>query len=260
MGAVVRKLNNTTGLKVIDGAGNKKTKRIKADGSVDKRYNNTSTKQKGVSSKVYFLNREEIELMKQAFLNKIDKSKTPTNELMNRRNYALFCMGINIGLRISDLIKLRWCDIFDKHWNFKEFTTIQPKKTARFNKYVTIAFNDSFKDAALEYKNEVVRLRDLPKFDDYIFWGKMDTDKPVGEKNMNAMLKDTAQNAGIKKNIGTHSLRKTFGYNFFREASDRGYALKMLQEWFGHDSSDTTLRYIGFTMEELINFVNSVNL
>lgn len=259
MGEAVKKTKRVSHLKLIDGNTNK-VKRIKADGTVDQRYKNTGNRKSGVSSKVYFLNREEIEMMKSSLLKNIEESSEPTNELMNRRNYALFCMGINVGLRISDLIKLRWCDIFDKHWEVKDMISIKPKKTERFNKYVTIVFNDSFKMAVQEYKNEVTRLRDLPQLDDYIFWGKMNANSPIKEKSVCAIIKLVAEQAGIKKNVGTHSLRKTFGRNFYMESKDRAYALRMLQECFGHESASTTLTYIGITIEELVSFYNSVNL
>ena len=259
MGEAAKKTKSVSNLKIVDGTTSKE-KRIKADGTIDQRYNNTGNKKAGVSSKVYFLTREEIELMKNAFIKDIEESCTPTNELMNRRNYALFCMGINVGLRISDLIKFKWCDVFDKHWQVKDMISIKPKKTERFNKYVTIVFNDSFKNAVQEYKNEVTRLKDLPNMEDYIFWGRMDENSPVKEKSVCAIMKKTAEEAGIKKNVGTHSLRKTFGRNFYMENKDRAYALRMLQECFGHESPYTTLTYIGVTLEEQVNFYNSVNL
>lgn len=258
MGEAARN-KSTAKLRVLDGSSTKE-KRIKADGTVDKRYYNTNTRTKGTSSEVYFLDRNEIELVKNRLLYNIENATTPTNELMNRRNYALFCMGINVGLRISDLIKLTWGDIFDKRWDFKDFASLRPKKTERFNKYVTIGFNDSFKTAALEYKNNVTRLRDLPALSDYIFFGKMDYYEPIDEKHAYAIIKKNAIDAGVKKNVGTHSLRKTFGHNFYMEAKDKAYALRMLQEWFKHETPDTTLRYIGCTLDELLNFANSVNL
>lgn len=259
MGEAAKKTKSQSYLKIVDGT-TSKAKRINADGTIDQRHKNVSNKRAGVSSKVYFLNREEIELMKNAFIKNIESSCEPTNELMNRRNYALFCMGINVGLRISDLIKFKWCDIFDKHWQLKDMISIKPKKTERFNKYVTIVFNDSFKNAVQEYKNEVTRLRDLPDMEDYIFWGKMYSNVPIQEKSVCAIMKKTAEEAGIKKNVGTHSLRKTFGRNFYMENKDRAYALRMLQECFGHESPYTTLTYIGVTLEEQVNFYNSVNL
>lgn len=259
MGEAAKKTKSASYLKIVDG-NTSKSKRIKADGSVDQRYKNTGNKRAGVSSKVYFLDKEEIGLMKAAFLKNIEDSCEPTNELMHRRNYALFCMGINVGLRISDLIKFKWSDVFDKNWVVKDMISIKPKKTERFNKYVTIIFNDSFKTAVQDYREEVKRLRDLPKLDDYIFWGKMYSDEPIQEKSVCAIMKLVAEQAGIKKNVGTHTLRKTFGRNFYMETKDRAYALRMLQECFGHESPSTTLTYIGITIEELVNFYTSVNL
>jgi len=257
MGEAARN-KNVARLRIIDGSSTK-SKRIKTDGTVDKRCYNTSNKKKG-STKVYFLTREEIDMMKSTIQKNIDGAKTPTNELMHRRNYALFCMGINVGLRISDLIKLKWGDIFDKCWEPKDIISIKPKKTERYNKYVTIAFNDNFKSAAKEYKEQATRLKDLPTLDDYIFCGKMDASSPIKETSVGNMIKKLAEDAGIKKNICTHSLRKSFGRNFYMEAKDRAYALRMLQEAFGHESPATTLTYIGVTMEELVDFYNSVNL
>lgn len=259
MGEAAKKTKSPSYLKIVDGT-TSKAKRINADGTIDQRHKNTSNKKAGVSSKVYFLTREEIELMKNAFLKNIESSCEPTNELMNRRNYALFCMGINVGLRISDLIKLKWSDVFDKYWQVKDMLSLKPKKTERFNKYVTIVFNDSFKTAVQDYKQEVTRLKDLPELDDYIFCGKMYSNIPIKEKSVCAIIKKTAEEAGIKKNVGTHSLRKTFGRNFYMESKDRAYALRMLQECFGHESPYTTLTYIGVTLEEQVNFYNSVNL
>lgn len=259
MGEAAKKAKSVSYLKIVDGT-TSKAKRINADGTIDQRHKNTSNKRAGVSSKVYFLTREEIELMKNAFIKNIESSSEPTNELMNRRNYALFCMGINVGLRISDLIKLKWSDVFDKHWQVKDMLSLKPKKTERFNKYVTIVFNDSFKTAVNDYKQQVVRLKDLPELDDYIFCGKMYPKIPIKEKSVCAIIKETAEEAGITKNVGTHSLRKTFGRNFYMESKDRAYALRMLQECFKHVTPSQTLTYIGITIEELVNFYNSVNL
>ncbi|MCJ2173246.1 hypothetical protein C7M22_00288 [Bacillus velezensis] len=45
----------------------------------------------------------------------------------------------------------------------------------------------------------------------------------------------------VLDNIGTHTLRKTFGYHFYRQTKD----VAMLQEIFNHSDQRTTLRYIG---------------
>ena len=51
--------------------------------------------------------------------------------------------------------------------------------------------------------------------------------------------------AGITARIGTHTLRKTFGYHFYQEYKDIG----LLQYLFNHSSQRVTLLYIGITQE-----------
>jgi len=54
--------------------------------------------------------------------------------------------------------------------------------------------------------------------------------------------------------IGTHTLRKTFGYHFYKKTND----IALLMELFNHSSQSITLRYIGmnqdFMDEQLIDF------
>ena len=60
---------------------------------------------------------------------------------------------------------------------------------------------------------------------------------------------------GIKENIGTHTLRKTFGYHHYRKFKD----IALLQKIFNHYSPSVTLRYIGIDQEEInksyMNFI-----
>lgn len=59
-------------------------------------------------------------------------------------------------------------------------------------------------------------------------------------------LKDAAKACGIKQNIGTHTLRKTFGYFHYQSNHD----IVFLQRLFGHSSALITMRYIGIADEE----------
>ena len=52
---------------------------------------------------------------------------------------------------------------------------------------------------------------------------------------------------GLKYNIGTHSLRKTFGYHHYKQFKD----IVILQKIFNHSSSDITLRYIGIDQDKI---------
>ena len=56
---------------------------------------------------------------------------------------------------------------------------------------------------------------------------------------------NACNNAGINLNIGTHTLRKTFGYHFYQEKKD----IVILQKIFNHSTPDITLRYIGINQD-----------
>ena len=54
--------------------------------------------------------------------------------------------------------------------------------------------------------------------------------------------------AGVE-HVGNHTLRKTFGYWFYKATKD----IAMLQEILNHSHPSVTLRYIGITEEETQN-------
>lgn len=59
----------------------------------------------------------------------------------------------------------------------------------------------------------------------------------------------------MEEKIGTHTLRKTFGYHHYEKFKD----VVMLQKIFNHSSTEITLRYIGIEQDEIdesyVNFV-----
>ncbi|MBO8430908.1 site-specific integrase, partial [Spirochaetes bacterium] len=50
-------------------------------------------------------------------------------------------------------------------------------------------------------------------------------------------------------NIGTHSMRKSFGYHHYKQFKD----VAMLQMIFNHSSPQITLRYIGINQDQIDN-------
>ena len=60
-------------------------------------------------------------------------------------------------------------------------------------------------------------------------------------------IKEACRRAGFSGNVGCHTLRKTYGYHFYRETRD----LAALMIHFNHSSEQITKRYIGITQEEV---------
>lgn len=144
------------------------------------------------------------------------------------RNYFLFVMGLNTGLRISDLLPLRVMDVRGKsHIVMRETKT---RKNKRF------LINMDLRNIILDYTIEM-------SDDDYLFPSKK-TDLPLKRVQAYKVLSKAASNVGIE-NFGTHSMRKTFG--FWHYTINKNVAL--LQDIFNHSSPDITLRYIGINQD-----------
>ena len=70
------------------------------------------------------------------------------------------------------------------------------------------------------------------------------------------IINNVAKEVGIKEKIGTHTLRKTFGYH----AYNKGYDIAIIQMLFNHSSPSVTLRYIGITQDNLDDVYLSLDL
>lgn len=161
--------------------------------------------------------------------------------LRNRseRDFMLFLLGITVGLRISDLLRLKKEDLYKPHVTIIEKKT---KKTKRFKipgyikKYV-IPYADSLKEG------------------DYVFKSRQGNNKPIGRSTAYKILNEAARHCRLQE-IGTHTLRKTFGYHHYKV----NHNVAMLQELFNHSKPEITLRYIGITQEEIDRSVDKVKL
>lgn len=235
---------------------NKEIVKYNLDGSVKKTHSN---RQKGVSSEVYAFNtQEDINNMINVLNEHIFYASTSKKKKSAARNKLLFILGINLGIRASDLRSVRWSFFFDdiNSLCFKDCYTIMPKKTANKSKYVTLYFNKAVKTAIMEYVSEYP----IDSIDDYLFTSQKGSDEAIEESSIWRIIKATAAEAGIKQNIGSHSLRKTFGYWIWHNAEDKNEALCILQMVFNHSSPATTAKYIGITDGEIKNAFNSIAL
>ena len=159
------------------------------------------------------------------------------------RNRALFLLGITSALRISDLLALRWTDVLDvEDYNsghgptlaFRPSVEMRERKTGKrkvFPLGSTVA-------GALGEWRRVNR-------GEFIF-SNVGGGAPISRVQAWRVLSRAAALAGLK-GIGTHSLRKTWGYH----ARKNGVYIALIMEALNHSSEAVTLRYLGFTGEEV---------
>ena len=246
--------DNVIELIKIDGKLGKKPEiRYNKDGSVDKRRPHINS---GVSTEVYpFNTEEEIKAMIDVFNNRIENASDENKRMIACRNKMLFLIGINISLRASDLITLKWNFFFKDNGEFKDFYTLMPKKTRKQKKFVKLFFNQAVKKSVNDYIKEYP----IQDMDEYLFKSRKG-DKCICEDVLGRIIKEAAKEAGIEKNICSHSLRKTFGFWAWHNAEDKSKALVTLQMLFNHSDTSTTLKYIGILNSEIEDMFNNVDL
>lgn len=245
--------SNVIEFSIIEGGLSKQKVKLNKDGSVNKVRPN---KVAGVSSEVYpFVSEEEIKAMIDVFDKHIAEAPDKNKKQIAARNKMLFLIGINIGVRASDLCGLKYSFFMNNDGTFKEHYSLKPKKTRKTNKFVKLYFNQTVVKAITNYIEEYP----IQNTDEYLFKSRKGSSH-ITEIALGKIIKDTAKEVGIERNICSHSLRKTFGRFIYHNAKDKNNALVILQTIFNHSSPAITSKYIGLTDDEVSEVFNELNI
>ena len=156
------------------------------------------------------------------------------------RNKLYFCIGVFSGFRVSDLISLKWSDIFEEDGKtYRENRGIIEKKTGKMKRlYIT--------EASRRYVNEYIAIMHPDTAsDEYLFLNRQG--KPINRQTADDFIKDATKACNLKGNYSTHSIRKTYAYQMYMQMTRSGnaFALPVIQRFLNHRNTDTTLRYLG---------------
>ena len=164
-----------------------------------------------------------------------DEKKIKTIKKMlyeNPRNHLIFVMGLNTGLRMGDLLKLKISDVVGKKLGDK--VDVKEQKTGKYNYFIINK----------EIDNSLRRYLDNAHYEesDFLFQSRKGNNRRLLVESVNHLIKKWCFDVGLKGNYGCHSLRKTFGYVLrFKHGID----IEVLMKRFNHSSQSITLKYIG---------------
>jgi len=158
----------------------------------------------------------------------------------NYRMSLLISFGAFWGLRISDILSLRWNDIYNKD----EFQIIE-KKTQK-NREIKI--NPQLK----LYISDCCNIIRPASQEEFVFISQKGTVYSI--QRINVILKDLKVRYDLKiKNFSSHSLRKCFGRTIFERSGENAeLVIVKLSQLFNHSSTSITRRYLGITQKELM--------
>jgi len=165
------------------------------------------------------------------------------------RNYTLIVAGLNTALRISDILMLRWKDVYDfEQCRFKTHINVFEQKTDKTN---CILINSKLKSALF-----VLMKKESISEDAYIFHSQNSIYNNINRSTAYRIVKKAADKCGIDENIGCHSLRKTFGYHAWKQ----GVPPAMLMYIYNHSSFQITKRYLGIEQDDKDEVYKNVQL
>ena len=204
-------------------------------------------KQKGISSFVEGFTSKEVNQIVDHFIEKINTVEDDHHKQLCFRNLMMFVVGINLPIRPSEFIALKYKDLFDENnlpkdyfllticgisqkqtisipirKNVKELFTIYSQQNG-FD-YITDADTGLFQSR----KHQIITS---------IAWGNI--------------LKTSAKEIGIKKNICAESLRKTYGLNIYKHSQNKLQALLFLGELWGQIREAKVIQYLGLADTEI---------
>ncbi|MDK0717047.1 site-specific integrase [Clostridium perfringens] len=158
----------------------------------------------------------------------------------SERNYIMFIIGTNSGLRISDILNLRVRDV-----KGKEFISIREKKTG---KQRIFPMTPILKKELKEYCKD----KDL---DNFLIKSQQGYNKAISRERAYTILREAGETLGLY-NVGTHTLRKTFGYHFYMQYKD----VVTLQKIFNHADPSITLHYIGIEQSHINKMIKGFKI
>jgi len=171
-----------------------------------------------------------------------EKIQEVKNELLKRgyRDYMLFVIGINTGLRIGDILNLQVKDVREK-----TYITINEQKTNKTKKF---KINQDLKKEIDKYIMGMEQ-------EEYLFQSQKGDNKPISRVQAHRILKAVSKEVGLE-NISNHSMRKTFGYFYYKQYKEISY----LQKIFNHSTPAVTLDYIGINQDVLDKTIDNFYL
>ena len=181
-----------------------------------------------------------------------DDFKSLISKLERDKEYK-FCLlitiGVFTGLRIGDLLKLRFNQFVGT-----DILTIQEQKTKKTRR---IKINTDLKQIIERVKGRMV----VTDTDQYIFVNRYGT-KPIDKSYVNVKLKEILKqyNIVLEGNASSHLFRKTLGNRVLRLNNYSNESVILLMELFSHSSPAITKKYLGIREKEILDVYDSVRL
>ena len=146
---------------------------------------------------------------------------------------AMLTLAYGCGLRASEVVRLRACDIDSEQMIIR---IVQSKGRKDRNVMLPAEILDLLRQ--WWKKRPTKRDAGLAREHRWLFPGRIDR-HPTTARQFGRLFKEAAKAAGLRKAVSLHSLRHSFATHLLEDGKD----IRLIQALLGHEKLDTTARY-----------------
>lgn len=169
----------------------------------------------------------------------------------NLQYYCLINFMFNVPLRVSDILNLKWEDVYAyKRRLFNDHIAVKEKKTGKINRLI---LNDmAIKGLTKMYLNSLSS--STPN--NFIFKSREGDFNHLTRQRVSQIIKSSCAAVGIKENVNCHTMRKSMGYHLW----NNGISPTVIMEIYNHSNLTVSKRYFGVNQVDKDNALKNVKL
>ncbi|MBP5818398.1 MULTISPECIES: site-specific integrase [Lactiplantibacillus] len=165
-----------------------------------------------------------------------------------QRNYTIFQVGKATLLRVSDVMRLRWADVFNENSTVRQNAFIHDKKTDKTNLlYLKPVQTDLLAYQAWLQENHLAS--------EWLFPSIQHPERHITEKQFYKIMSKVGDLLGINY-LGTHTMRKTGAYRVYTQSN---YNIGLVMHLLNHSSEAMTLAYLGLDQASQENMLDQID-
>lgn len=165
-----------------------------------------------------------------------------------RRNYTIFQVGKTTLLRVSDVMRLRWADVFNENGTVRQNAFIHDKKTGKANLLYLKPIQTDLLTYQAWYQKQKLHST-------WLFPSTQHPDRHITEKQFYKIMSKTGDLLGINY-LGTHTMRKTGAYRVYTQSN---YNIGLVMNLLNHSSEAMTLTYLGLDQASTENMLDKID-
>lgn len=165
-----------------------------------------------------------------------------------RRNYTIFQVGKATLLRVSNVMRLRWTDIFNENGTVRQNAFIHDKKTGKANLLYLKPIQTDLLTYQAWYQKQKLHST-------WLFPSTQHPDRHITEKQFYKIMSKTGDLLGINY-LGTHTMRKTGAYRVYTQSN---YNIGLVMNLLNHSSEAMTLTYLGLDQASTENMLDKID-